>query len=115
MADLDEQSEEIRRGRGSHSGGASIHLRDGRFSRLIAWASLSVGGLFVSGLIWTANTLVSIKESLATMATTMVNQNGVNSRVDAKNDQQDQRLNQHDRELATLEGRNLRGPPSEHP
>lgn len=108
MSDLDEQSEEIR-GRGNRSGGASIHVRDGRFSRVIGWAAVSVGGLFVSGLIWTANTLVSIKESLATMATTMVNQATVNTRLDAKNDQQDARLNQHDREIATLEGKNLRG------
>ncbi len=109
--EIDDQSAEVRGKGGDRSGGASIHVRDGRFSRLIGWAAVSVGGLFVSGLIWTANTLVSIKESLATMATTMVNQATVNTRLDAKNDQQDARLNQHDREIATLEGKALRGGP----
>ena len=95
------------------TGGASIRMEDSRFTHLIGWSALAVGGLFVTFLIWIGSTLVGIKESMASMAATMGEQaKALAARVD-RNDQLDERQEQHinyvDGRVYTLEGRNLRG------
>jgi hypothetical protein len=115
MTDIDEQSEEIR-GRGlRQSGGGSISSHDPRFSHARDWAMGILAVLIGAAIIWFGSTLVSIKESLATLAATSSAQTAAIvaqlNKNDSRDDAQDARVNGIDGRVYTLEGRNLRGGP----
>jgi hypothetical protein len=93
--------------------GASMNVSDPLLSRLIGWGGSIAAVIIGSGILWVGAQLVGIKESLASMAATqrasaeaIVAQLNKN---DLRDDLQDGRINQLDREVATINGRNLRG------
>ncbi len=93
--------------------GASMNVNDPRLNRLIGWGGSIAALLVGSGVIWVGSQLVGIKESLASMAATQREQTAAVvaqlNKNDVRDDIQDGRLNQLDREVSTLNGRNLRG------
>ena len=119
MSDLDEQAQEVRGKGGDRSTGASIEMHDSRLSRLIAWGlgalgtvSLGVGGLAVS-------TLISLRDDVRDLKTTVSLINQANSDRATRAETRIDGLEQQTRDLSgrvyTLEGRNLRGGPSNEP
>jgi hypothetical protein len=74
---------------------------------------MGVFGIALVGVgSWIATTLMSLRDSV----TTIVSQNAAViyrlDRNEQRDDGQDARLNQLDRDVSTLEGRNFRGGPS---
>lgn len=116
MTDLDEQARVVRGEGKRENGGAHIDIRDGRVNGFLAILS-SLTPMAIMGIgVWIGSSLISIKESLATIGATMTTQtSAINARLDDKDfkdREHDGRLNQLDRDVSTLNGRNLRGGPA---
>lgn len=120
MSDLDEQSEQVR-GRGAHSGGGSVQIRDSRMSRLVG-IGLAITPIAVVGIgAWIANSI----STLNTTVTRLVVQNEAIMRRlddgDRRDDRQDthmevidDRVAQTERDIASMGGPNYRGPRRGH-
>lgn len=117
MTDLDEQSEEIRRGRGDHSSGASVSVRDSRMSGLVS-IGLAVTPIAVVGIgAWIANSISTLN---ATVTRLVVQNEAIMRRLDEgdrRDDRQDThieatdaRVSQTERDIASMGGPNYRGP-----
>lgn len=114
MSELDDQSEEVRGGkRGNTTGGGSISVTDSRVTRGINWAMGLLGTAAVLVGAWIGSTLVGLRESVAVI----VSQNAaLIQRLDKneiRDDAQEQRINNIDGRVYSLEGRALRGGPGE--
>lgn len=98
---IDRQRAAMATGDGS---GASIRMRDGRVSKLIAWAWATLGMAAVSGTWIAANNLYQLNVTVA---------RGID--MDASRDQiladHEQRLRQMERDVSTIEGKVFRGVP----
>jgi len=112
VTDLDEQAGEVR----GRSAGAIASVRTAGVSGFTAIMQ-SLTPMVIMGIgVWIGSSLISIKESLATIGATMATQTtAINARLDdkdIKDREHDGRLNQLDRDVSTLNGRNLRGGPA---
>lgn len=108
MSDIDDQSEQIREGRGAQSGGRIVQVRDGRVSRAVNWVLAAIGTVLV-GLSGTAvATLISVKEDVSVMKsmmsmdhdTVMIRLNRTDQTTDALQDH----VNSLDSRVSRLEG-----------
>jgi hypothetical protein len=94
---------------GEERGGAIISLRDGRFSKLLAWFYGSIGMAIVTGTWIAANNLYQINLQLAADSVTKQEMARQIAEIRALNERQDDHIDAVDRRVYTLEGRNLRG------
>jgi len=116
VTDLDDQSEELRSGKGRRSGGGSISIRDSRMSALVG-IGLAITPIAVVGIgAWIANSI----GNLNTTVTRLVVQNEAiikrldqndahDERQDVRMDSQEDRINQSRADIAALGGPNYRG------
>lgn len=100
--DIDEQSAEIRSGRGARSGGASVEIHDRRFSKLIDWAQPIVSSLVVAGLLYFANKVGDLSDSIAQTNIQMALTRQQNTAMVDE-------LKDHEVRIRQIEGRTFRG------
>jgi hypothetical protein len=102
--DQDSQAEEVR-GKGKREdGGGRIHMSDGRVTSALHWFWGALGTLGVTLLGIAANNLYNLNVTVA---------RGLDADAtrDARIQDHEVRLRQVERDVNTLEGRNLRGEP----
>lgn len=105
MTDLDEANEEVRGGKGRREdGGASIVYRDPRVSKALGWFWGVVGAGIAGGSWIAASNLYQLNISVNRMTDN-------NAVVAAQLQDHEARLRQAERDLNTIQGRNLRGGP----
>jgi len=102
---MTDDSEHPEQARGSHNRGSGG--RDSRFSKLIGWAWVMLGGAAVSGIWIGSNNLYQLNVTVARIADN-------NVVVAKKLEDHEARLRQMEREVATWNGKNLRGGPEVH-
>lgn len=116
MTDIDDQSDEVRAGRGSKRGGASISLRDSRMSALVG-IGLAITPVAVVGIgAWIANSIGTLNTTVTRL---IVQQEVILKRLDQNDthdDRQDihlqttdDRVNQVEKDIVSLGGPNYRG------
>ncbi len=109
MSDLDEQAEEVR-GRGRREdGGASITYRDQRVSKFVDWVWGAIGLGVISAIAYVGSQLGGLRDAVADTNLQVALSRQQTTAILEELQDHEARIRQTERELITIQGRNLRG------
>lgn len=108
MTDHSDVDERVH-GSGISSRGASIDIRDSRFSTFLGILWTALGAIALGLLAWAASSISELNVNVAQLNVQIA---GLNKRVDVKDvrdDRQDDQIIDLRRDVSVLDGRQLRG------
>lgn len=85
--------------------------RDPRFTALMGWCWVTIGGLAVGGILWVASSISELNKSVTTLVVQNQSMLERANRSDIRDDRQDIDIRDNQRSIAVLEGKSLRGEP----
>jgi hypothetical protein len=113
MTDHDEQAEEVRGKHGRRSS-ASISSLDPRVSRGISIFMGSLGIVAVAVVGWVAMSINELNVNVGKLVTRLDSKEFRDDTQDTRISRAEDRIEDLNRDVSTLEGRNLRGGPNAH-
>ncbi len=106
---LDEQAEEVRGKGRREDGGASIVYRDSRVSKLIDWVWAALGSGVIASVIYVGSQLGGLRDAVADTNLQVALSRQQTTAILEELQDHESRIRQTERELSTIQGRNLRG------
>ncbi len=106
---LDEQAEEVRGKGRREDGGASITYRDPRVSKFVDWIWGIVGIGVIAAITYVGSQLGGLRDAVADTNLQVALSRQQTTAILEELQDHEARIRQNERELSTIQGRNLRG------